>query len=357
MCRKGRCIKVKKGSALRTLRFIFTTVVLLVLSFVAVVVTVLNVYVPQYVAKINDDEVAYFDSPAEFDEVYERLVEEKEADGLEVEVSLTGTPTYELTYVRENVIEEQNQYTNMRAFLNTEYTVYNVAVKGNTEMTFASKSEADTYASKLKSAIKSSVKVEVVEEKLEELVTVTDTEKANKTYDTLVSRYKPVVRTYTYSYSGMSYSGTKATGELYNMLAGGVYPAGGSVVQTQGFGNTGYSSSHRGVDIASYGGLNVNIYAYKGGTVSAVSTDPYASSYGCYVKVYHGTTSDGTAVYTLYAHMQTGSIQVSEGQQVSAGTVLGRMGTTGNSTGVHLHFEMQTYKNNVLTLNNPNYYI
>ncbi len=348
---------MKKGSALRTLKFIFITAVLLVLSFTAVVVTVLNVYVPQYIAKIDDEEVAYFDSPAEFDEVYEKLVEEKEADGLEVEVSLAGNPTYELTYVREAVIEEQNQYTNMRAFVNTEYTVYNVAVKGNTEMTFASKSEADSYAKKLKSAIKSSVKVEVVEEKLPELVTVTDKAKADKTYSTLVSRYKPVVRTYTYSYSGMSYSGAKATGEVYNMLAGGIYPAGGSVVQTQGFGNTGYSTGHRGVDIASYGSANVNIYAYKSGTVSAINTDPNSTTYGCYVKIYHGTTSDGVAVYTLYAHLQSGSIQVSTGQQVSAGTVVGRMGTTGRSSGVHLHFEMQTYKNNVLTLNNPNYYI
>lgn len=349
---------MKKGSALRTLKFIFVTALLLVLSFTAVVVTVLNVYVPQYIAKINGEEVAYFESPAEFDEVYEKLVEEKEADGLEVEVSLTGNPTYELTYVRENVIEEQNQYTNMRAYINTEYTVYNVAVKGNTEMTFASKEEADSYATKLTKAIKSSVKVEVVEEKLPELVTVTDTEKASKTYDTLVSRYKPVVRVYTYSYSGMSYSGAKATGELYDMLAGGVYPTERSkVVQTQGFGNTGYSSSHRGVDIGSYGGANVNIYAYKSGTVSAVSTDPNASSFGCYVKIYHGTTSDGTAVYTLYAHLQSGSIMVNAGDSVAAGTTIARMGTTGNSSGVHLHFEMQSYKNNVLTLNNPNYYI
>lgn len=349
---------MKKGSALRTLKFIFITAVLFVLSFTAVVVTVLNVYVPQYIAKIDGEEVAYFESPAEFDEVYEKLVEEKKADGLEVEVSLAGTPTYELTYVRDSVIEEQNQYTNLRAFVNTEYTVYNVAVKGNTEMTFASKSEADSYASKLKSAIKSSVKVEVVEQKLPELVTLTDTDKAKSTYSTLVSRYKPVVRTYTYSYTGMNYSGSKASGEVYSLLAGGVYPTErGKVIQTQGFGNTLYSSSHRGIDIGSYGGANVNIYAYKSGTVAAVNTNEYASSFGCYVKIYHGTTSDGTAVYTLYAHLQNGSIRVGVGSQVSAGATIARMGNTGNSSGTHLHFEMQTYKNNVLTLNNPNYYI
>ena len=317
---------MKKGSALRTLRFMLTTVVLFVLSFSAVVVTVLNVYVPQYITKINGEEVAYFSSPAEFDEVYEKLVEEKKADGLEVEVYLSGTPTYELTYVTESVIEEQNQYTNLRAFVETEYIVYNVAVKGNKEMTFATKKEADDYAKKLKDAIKSSVKVEVVEEKQNELVALTSAEKAKSTYSTLVSRYKPVVRTYSYSYSGMTYQGTKATGELYTLLSGGVYPTSRSkTVLTQGFGNTVYSSSHRGLDIASYGSANVDIYSYKAGTVSQVQKSPYASTFGCYVKVYHGTTSDGVAVYSLYAHLQNNSISVNVGDAVSAGTVIGRM--------------------------------
>lgn len=349
---------MKKGNTLRTLRFIFITVVLFVLSFTAVVVTVLNVYVPQYITKINGEEVAYFTSPAEFDEVYEKLVEEKKADGLEVEVSLVGNPTYELTYVRESVMEEQNQYTNLRAFVETEYTTYNVAVKGNTEMTFASRKEAEDYANKLEKEIKSSVKVEVVEDKRPELVTITDKAKADNTYSTLVSRYKPVVRTYTYTYTGLTYGGNKPTGELGALLDGGVYPTDkGSVIQTQGFGSSSYSYSHRGVDIASYGGANVPIYSYKSGTVSTVETNPYNSTFGCYVKIYHGTTSDGVAVYTLYAHLQQGSILVSNGQSVSSGTQIARMGSTGNSSGTHLHFEVQTYKDNVLTLNNPNYYI
>ncbi|MBR5227849.1 MAG: M23 family metallopeptidase [Clostridia bacterium] len=225
-------------------------------------------------------------------------------------------------------------------------------------MTFASKDEADSYAKKLKDAIKSSVKVEVVEEKLDDIVTVTDTETAKKTYSTLVSRYKPVVRTYSYSYSGMAYAGSKATGELGTLLTGSCYPTERSkTVLTQGFGNTSYSTGHRGLDIASYGQANVNIYAFKPGTVSAVQTDPYASTFGCYVKIYHGTTSDGVAVYTLYAHLQYGSISVSPGQAVGAGSVIARMGTTGNSSGVHLHFELQSYKNNVMTLNNPALYM
>ena len=167
---------MKKGSALRTLRFIFITVVLFVLSFSAVIVTVLNVYVPEYLARINGEEVGYFKSPAEFDEIYEQLVKEKKADGLEVEVYLASEPEFELKYVTDSVIEDQNLYTNVRAFVKTEYTVYEVEVKGKTEMTFASKDEADSYAKKLKSAVKSTVKstIKVNETKTEELVTTTE---------------------------------------------------------------------------------------------------------------------------------------------------------------------------------------
>ena len=47
-------------------------------------------------------------------------------------------------------------------------------------------------------------------------------------------------------------------------------------------------------------------------------------------------------LYTLYAHGQNGSRTVSEGQTVKQGQQIMRVGTTGNSTGPHLHFEVRT---------------
>ena len=108
---------MSENSGLKTLRFIFLTVVLFVLSFSAVVVTILNVYVPKYLATVDGEEIGYFTSPAEFDDIYEKLVEEKKADGLEVEVYLAENPEFELSYVREAAVEEQNLYTNLREAL------------------------------------------------------------------------------------------------------------------------------------------------------------------------------------------------------------------------------------------------
>ncbi len=350
---------MKKGSALRTLRFIFITVVLFVLSFSAVIVTVLNVYVPEYLAKIDGKEVGYFQSPAEFDEIYEKLVEEKKADGLEVDVYLASEPEFELKYVRDSVTEEQNLYTNVRAFVKTEYTVYNVEVKGKTEMTFATEKEANDYAKKIKSAVKSTVKstVKVKKSTTEELVKTTEKASATKIYNNLVSRYKPVVRVYTAT-SGSSWSGKtsnkgKASGSLHSFIAGGRRPTIGIV--TQGYGNYNYSlygnSMHTGIDIAD--NSKPNIYPYKAGTVVKVVYG--RTGYGYYVIVSHGKDANGNELQTLYAHLN--NINVSVGQQVTQSTVLGRMGTTGLSTGIHLHFEIRVINGGTMTRYNPAYYI
>ena len=348
---------MKKGSALRTLGFIFITVVLFVLSFSAVIVTVLNVYVPGYLAKIDGEEVGYFSSPAEFDEIYEKLVEEKKADGLEVKVYLASEPKFELKYVKDSVTEEQNLYTNVRAFVKTEYTVYNVNVKGKTEMTFATKKEADDYAKKIKSAVKSTVKstVKVAKSTTEELVKTTEKASAKKIYNDLVSRYKPVVRTYT---SGNTWSGTtsnkgKAPADLHKFIAGGRRPTIGIVTQQYGVYNYALygNSMHTGIDIAD--NSKPNIYPYKAGTVVKVV---YGSTgYGYYVIVSHGKDENGNELQTLYAHMS--KINVSVGQQVTQSTALGRMGTTGLSTGIHLHFEIRILNGNKMTRYNPGYYI
>lgn len=98
------------------------------------------------------------------------------------------------------------------------------------------------------------------------------------------------------------------------------------------------STNHKGTDIGRVG-YNSNVYAAKDGQVII---SEYSSSYGNYVVVYHGTGNS-----TLYAHMS--SRKVSVGQQVKQGDILGITGSTGHSTGPHLHFEVK--ENN--TIINP----
>lgn len=67
-----------------------------------------------------------------------------------------------------------------------------------------------------------------------------------------------------------------------------------------------------------------------------MTTENRTDSYGTYVTINH---HDGT--YTLYAHGIRGSICVSPGQYVSQGQQIMQVGSTGKSTGPHLHFEIR----------------
>ena len=107
-------------------------------------------------------------------------------------------------------------------------------------------------------------------------------------------------------------------------------------------------SYHGGVDFGSGGIAGQPVYAVKSGTV--ILALALTTSYGNYVVIDH---HDGT--YTLYAHGQAGSICVSPGQSVSQGQQIMKVGSTGNSTGAHLHFEVRVspggYNNRVSPLN------
>lgn len=95
----------------------------------------------------------------------------------------------------------------------------------------------------------------------------------------------------------------------------------------------GRPDNHTGTDIPAPGGTP--IYAAQNGVVTTVNANRYASSYGYYCIINHG---NGYA--TLYAHQNQVPI-VKEGQTVQKGQVIGYVGTTGRSTGNHLHFELR----------------
>lgn len=111
------------------------------------------------------------------------------------------------------------------------------------------------------------------------------------------------------------------------------FPYLGTFAVTSPFGSRGSSESyvskyHYGIDLV--GKSSKTIVSCTGGTVQKVNTNSSAS-YGKYVFV---TNNDGTGC--IYAHLS--SVSVSKGQKVSCKTELGIEGSTGHSTGSHLHF-------------------
>ncbi|HOY46249.1 MAG TPA: N-acetylmuramoyl-L-alanine amidase [Candidatus Dojkabacteria bacterium] len=94
---------------------------------------------------------------------------------------------------------------------------------------------------------------------------------------------------------------------------------------------------HPAVDVAN-GSSGTNIYAAAKGVVTFAGWSD--AGYGNLVIVKH-EKPNGENFWTSYAHMIGGSIRVSVGDEVDTSTVLGQLGTTGNSTGPHLHFSIE----------------
>ena len=115
-----------------------------------------------------------------------------------------------------------------------------------------------------------------------------------------------------------------------------------------------YGGTHRGLDI--HAGKDKNIYAAASGTVvTAFNSCSHVNAYknpackhgwGNYIKI-----KDKSGRTYTYGHLKKGTLKVKKGQKVVAGQKLATMGSSGPSTGVHLHFEVQDSKGKLMNVN------
>ncbi len=210
------------------------------------------------------------------------------------------------------------------------------------------KAEKDTYVAQLSS------QEQDLQQQIDEL------EEANKSIDAEIKQKQAEIQKKLQQQRPSS-SGSSSSGGSSSSSSGGT-STGGGAVSSSGFiypvpsGYTRittymyYSSGqyHGAVDFGS-GGINGQpVYAVADGYVVTAKALNY--SYGNYILIAHYN-----GLYTLYAHGQAGSIRVSEGQYVSQGQQIMNVGSTGNSSGPHLHFEVRTspglYNNRVNPVN------
>lgn len=111
-------------------------------------------------------------------------------------------------------------------------------------------------------------------------------------------------------------------------------------------GNLWPSGYHKGIDLTCG---NTDIYCTCDGKVKTVGWD--AAGWGRYVRVEESTTKR----IHIFCHMVKDSVKVKVGQKVSRVTFLGTMGSTGNSTGAHLHFQIEKSNKDRTVLNPTNW--
>lgn len=250
--------------------------------------------------------VAAGESPSLIADMYDLYVSELTA----MNPALEENPNI---YVgQELVVSKSVSYLNVTT---TRREVYTEEVPYSTNKTYSDKYYT-TYSKVTKAGVPG-------EQLVTALVTYEDGVAVSRQVLTSEVTKEPVAREMTVGTKSVIYSVGNASGTS----KGFIWPTIGGYVSC---GLWGYKG-HTGMDIAGCG-HGSNIYASAAGTVVKVKWGN--TGYGNYIIINHG---DG--IQTLYAHCS--NLYVKQGQYVNQGDIIAAMGSTGNSTGTHLHFEIR----------------
>lgn len=289
----------------------FLNIILIASSFIIAIVLIK--YKPMYEVKIQGTEVGYVESKKALNESIKNNIENYNNKNIE-EVKLNVSPEYQLKLVERT--QEENESDIIIALQNEleiTYKYYEVAFKGEKIDAVEDKETAEKLVNDIKKLSDEEVELEINEKTTENLNELN--------INTLEVAKENIIETLNID----------TTTEITNIngIKIATLPVSGTISSRYGVSSSIRSSKHTGLDIAANQGTQIKVVA--DGTVICAS---YSGSYGYLVKVDHGN-----GVETWYAH--TSKMYVKEGQEVKAGDVIALVGSTGNSTGPHLHFEVR----------------
>ncbi len=286
-------------------------------------------YKPVYAVTIDNTQVGYVVSKDEIEKNIEENILSYNSKNVDT-VELKKTPTYELKFVdRQEKTNEQDVLIAAQKQMEITYKYYQIALNNNVIETVDAYEDAQNIIDEIKQDEKNKdVDLKIIEQttKSAEEVKTNSVEVAKTTISKAVNNE------------------TKTQDSVIGEVQGikiAVKPISGIITSRYGVSSSIRRSTHTGLDIAASSGTPIKVIA--DGTVTFAK---YSGSYGNLVKVSHGN-----GVETWYAH--TSKMYVTVGQEVKAGDVIAAVGSTGNSTGAHLHLEIRINGNHI----NPQNYI
>lgn len=315
--------------------------VLFMISIFLIVGVIAFLYKPTYSVFINGEQVGYTENKAELQRKINDYIEEGEDENNEniAFVQVNNLPDYKLCLLKKNIITNDEEIFNKVKEEGTAYYRYYALADNEEEKLYVSTfEEAEQIVNSLKEKNSSNIETISIIEKYEENI------------EELTTSEEAVAKLYTAPIRTVNVAKTKTTGSVNTAttIASGspnigtalIRPISGTISSRFGVRSSIRSSAHTGLDIAASTGTP--IAAAASGTVTFSGRK---GSYGNLLVVTHAN-----GVQTYYAHCS--SLYVSAGTKVSQGQIIAAVGSTGNSTGPHLHLEVRV---NGIAYNPQNY--
>ena len=323
-------------------------IVLFMIAAFLIVGAVAFLYKPTYSVFINGEQVGYTENRTGLQHKINDYIEKGEGSNNVAFVQVANLPEYKLCLLKKNIVTNDDEIFNNIKQQGITYYRYYAIVDNQEEKAYVSNfEEAENVVNGLKEKNSSNIENMSIVEKYEvELKDLVSTEDAiSKLYvqpaqKITVAKNATNTSTSKYSASGsVNTAGTTSSAKA-NLGIALIRPVSGTITSRFGVGSRIRRSSHTGLDIATSTGTP--IAAAASGTVTFSG---YKGSYGNMLVISHGN-----GVQTYYGHCS--KLYVSAGAQVSQGEIIGAVGSTGNSTGPHLHLEVRV---NGVAYNPQNY--
>lgn len=318
-------------------------ITLILIALLFVIGFVASFYKVSYSVKINGEMVGYTDNKSKLQSKINDYIENGENENTAF-VQVETLPEYKMCLLKRNVNTDDDKIFDMIKSDGTTYYRYYAILDNQEEKIYIPNfSEAEKIVDKLKEKNSSNMENITIAEKYDtELKEMTSTDDAvAKLYVepkkvTVASKKTKTDRTS----SGKVNTATNISSTKVSLGVSLIKPVSGIISSRFGARSNIRSSAHTGLDIATSTGTK--IAAAASGTVTFSG---WKGSYGKLLVITHGN-----GVQTYYGHCN--SLYASVGQNVTQGQTIAAVGSTGNSTGPHLHFEIRV---NGVAYNPQNY--
>lgn len=306
---------------------------IIIAAFILIFAIILLKYKPSYKVTISGEEVGYITNKKEFEQLVNNEILNPNVANVAF-VDMEAMPEYQFLLI-DNTQEtsEQEIFTKIQEIAVTTYKIYAITINNENTTYVNSMEEAESVIAKIKE--EKADKLDEIEIGMQEIYTndIKETENTVEIASAVTVAETEIIN--------VANENEKIKSATLDGVYFAVKPVTGTITSRFGANESIRDHTHLGMDIAAPNGTDIK--AAADGTITYAG---WMSGYGNLVIISHEN-----GIQTYYGHCS--KLYVSKGQEVTAGDVIALVGSTGNSTGNHLHFEIR--KNGVQI--NPQKYL
>ena len=309
--------------------------VLFILAVFLIIGAVAFLYKPTYSVFLNGEQVGYTENKSELQHKINEYVETGDGSNSNIAfVQIANLPEYKLCLLKKDIVTNDDEiFSKVKEQGTTYYRYYAIAENQEEKLYVDNFENAEKVVNGLKEKDSNNIeKISIVEKYETEMKDLIQSEEAiSKLY---VEKPKQVVvakKTTSTQYAATGSVNTSLTtsSAKANLGISLIRPVSGIITSRFGAASAIRRSSHTGLDLATASGTPI-----KAAASGTVTFSGYKGSYGNLMVITHTN-----GVQTYYGHCS--QLYLSVGAAVSQGQTIAAVGSTGNSTGPHLHFEVR----------------